>query len=55
MAFVTLTIATDSIACRICHLIIDDYDLLVEAGIADTFEVDGDPDDIDNDSEYNNE
>lgn len=52
---VTVTIATDSLHCPKCHLMIDEYELLIEAGIDTSFDAEGDVDDLGWDLEYNNE
>jgi hypothetical protein len=41
---VTLEVAPDAFSCRTCHLIIDDIDLLEEAGLDKLFEAEGDLD-----------
>lgn len=52
---VTLTIAPVALVCDQCRLGLSDYDLLVEAGLDEGFEVEGSADDIDYEPEYNNE
>jgi hypothetical protein len=54
-ALVTLEIGTDYLACPNCHLLLDDFDLIVEADIPTSFQVEGDPDDIEYEPAYNNE
>lgn len=52
---VTLTIAPVAIFCDDCRLDIGDYELLVEAGLDEGFELEGTGDDIEYEPEYNNE
>jgi hypothetical protein len=48
-------IGSEQFACPNCHLFLDDAELVLEAGLDDSFEVEGDYDDIGYDLEYNNE
>jgi len=52
---VTLTIAPVALVCDECRLDLSDYDLLVEAGLDEGFDVEGSADDIEYEPEYNNE
>lgn len=52
---VALTIAPVAIFCDECHLDLDDYELLVEAGLDEGFEVEGTDEDLQYAPEYNNE
>lgn len=52
---VTLTIAPVAVVCDECRLDLGEYDLLVEAGLDEGFEVEGTGDDIEYEPEYNNE
>lgn len=52
---VTLTIAPVALICEQCRLDLGDYDLLMEAGLGDEFDVEGNSDDIEDATEYNNE
>ncbi|SEC06987.1 hypothetical protein SAMN04489844_1617 [Nocardioides exalbidus] len=54
-AIVTLTVDSEYFSCEHCGLALDDYQVLTEAGIADTFEVDGDSSDIEHEGEYGND
>lgn len=49
-----LVIGTDRFECPTCHLVLDDYELVLAAGLPDSFEVVGDLDDY-YEPEYNNE
>ncbi|WP_447586892.1 hypothetical protein [Microbacterium lacticum] len=52
---VTLTVAPVALICDQCRLDLSGYDLLVEAGLDEGFDVEGSADDIDYEPEYNNE
>lgn len=52
---VSLTVSSDYFSCGYCGLVLDQYQLLEQAGIADTFEVEGDVNDIDQGDEYGND
>lgn len=52
---VTLTVEPIALYCDVCHLDLDDYDLLFEANLDDGFEVEGTGEDIAYEAEYNNE
>ncbi|WP_281858538.1 hypothetical protein [Salana multivorans] len=52
---VTLWIEPRALFCDHCRLELNDYDLLVEAKLAEAFEVEGTADDIEYEVEYNNE
>lgn len=52
---VSIEAATAHLACPNCHLVLRDYELLAEAGIALTFMTEGDLDDVEYAEEYNNE
>lgn len=51
---VTLTVAPHALVCDNCRLALD-YDLLVEAGLDEAFEVEGSGEDIEYEPEYENE
>lgn len=51
---VTVEVFTQFLACPVCHLVIDDYELLVEADVETAFNAEGDIDDL-HYEEYNNE
>ncbi|MFG1709778.1 hypothetical protein ACFLIM_42040 [Nonomuraea sp. M3C6] len=42
---VTHTIGAEYFSCSVCHLVLDSYELLDQAGVDDSFTVDGDPSD----------
>ncbi|WP_157412120.1 hypothetical protein [Agreia sp. Leaf283] len=52
---VTLDIAPENFACPTCHLILDEPEMLDEAGLNDLFEAEGDPEDYYDGPEYENE
>lgn len=52
---VTLTISSEYFSCANCGLVLDQYQLLEQAGIAESFETEGDYDDIDYGEEYGND
>jgi ribosomal protein S15P/S13E len=52
---VTLTVDSEYFSCPHCGLVLDDYQLLAEAGIDATFEAEGDSSDIPYEGEYGND
>jgi hypothetical protein len=52
---ITLDIAPDEFSCPTCHLVLDEPELLSEAGLDEAFEADGDPEDFYDGPEYENE
>ena len=52
---VTLTVASEYFSCPHCGLVLDDYQVLEEAGIEETFQADGDSSDIPYEGEYGND
>jgi hypothetical protein len=52
---VVLTVAPLALRCDECRLDLGDYDLIVEAGLDEGFEVEGTGEDIEYEPEYNNE
>jgi len=54
---VTLTVATEELACEHCHLVLNTFELLELANIDTSFEVEGTLDDVADlfEAEYNNE
>ncbi|MFI8696686.1 hypothetical protein [Dietzia maris] len=53
--FITLTVSSDYFSCGDCGLVLDEYQLIEEADIADTFEVNGDVEDIEHRGWYGND
>ncbi|WP_206497630.1 hypothetical protein [Rhodococcus sp. KRD175] len=53
--FVTLVVTSDYFSCGHCGLVLDQYELISQAGIEDTFETEGDIDDIDPGEDYGND
>lgn len=52
---ITLEIAPDEFRCPTCHLVLDELELLEEAGLDAVFEAEGDPEDFPDEPEYENE
>ncbi|WP_209559448.1 hypothetical protein [Frigoribacterium sp. PvP032] len=53
---ITLDIAPFEFNCPVCHLVLDEPELLDEAGLSDPFQAEGDPEDMyDDGPEYENE
>jgi hypothetical protein len=51
----TVTIAADHFSCPHCHLVLNRYEFIRQAGLPTTFEVEGIEDDIDYEPEYGND
>jgi len=52
---ITLDIAPAEFRCTTCHLVLDEPELLEEAGLHELFQAEGDPEDFDDEPEYENE
>lgn len=52
---ITLDIAPYEFRCPVCHLVLDEPELLEEAGLDDLFQAEGDPEDFYDEPEYENE
>lgn len=52
---VTLTIAADYFSCSNCHLVLDEYELIEQAGLPVEFDADGDYRDLFEEPEYGND
>lgn len=52
--WLSLEVAADHFSCRTCHCVLDSFELLDAAGLADTFEAEGDPADLE-EPEYGND
>jgi hypothetical protein len=52
---IMLDIAPSEFRCPVCHLVLDEPELLEEAGLDDLFQAEGDPEDFYDEPEYENE
>ncbi|WP_315770146.1 hypothetical protein [Rhodococcoides kroppenstedtii] len=52
---VTITVGADHFSCEHCGLVLDSYELVEKAGLSDTFDAEGDVDDIVYGDEYGND
>jgi len=52
---ITLDISPDEFRCPTCHLVLDEPELLEEAGLDSLFQAEGDPEDFYDEPEYENE
>ena len=52
---VTLTVAADYFSCPTCHLVLDGYELIMQAGLSSTFNVEGDDGDEYGRAQYGND
>jgi hypothetical protein len=52
---VTLTVGADYFSCSTCRLVLDGYELIEQAGLSTTFNVEGDAEDVYAESEYGND
>lgn len=48
-------VGTDAFYCERCHLELSDYDLLIQAGFPNSFDIEGDPDTYEYEPDYDNE